>query len=117
MVFQGIEKSLQCSRTAPIFGVQMVSPITVSAARESDPLTGSQSTLGKSDCQGLLSALFKNRKKFVPSETKVCIPRNVFKRILHRSGRTSFSSQFRDPKSLLRLLTYRRRGLSASKAI
>jgi len=52
VVFQGIEKSLQGSRTAPIFGVQMVSPITVSAARESDPLTGSQSTLGTSDCQG-----------------------------------------------------------------
>ena len=76
-----------------------------------------KATLGTSDCQGWLSALFKNRKKFVPFETKVCIPRNVFKRILHRSGRTSFSSQFRDPKSLLRLLTYRRRGLSASKAI
>ena len=49
--FSGIEKSLQGSPTAPIFGVQTVSLVTVLAARE-DPLTGSQSTLGTSDCQG-----------------------------------------------------------------
>ena len=37
-----------------------------------------KATLGTSDCQGWLSALFKNRKKFVPFETKVCIPTNLF---------------------------------------
>ena len=94
-----------------------VSRVTVLAARESDPSAGSQSTLGMSDCQGLLSALFANWKKFVPFDPKVCISTNVFMRILHRSGRTRSSSQFRDPKSLLRLLIHRRRGLSASKAI
>ena len=102
MVFQGIEKSLQGSPTAPIFGVQTVLLVTVLAARESDPLAGSQSTLGTSDCQGVLSACFKNRKTFVPFELKACIAANLFERILHRSGRTRFSSQFRGPKSLLR---------------
>ena len=66
---------------------------------------------------GVAFCVFANLKKFVPFDPKVCIPTNVITRILHRSGRTRSSSQFRDPKSLLRLLNHRLRGLSASKAI
>lgn len=85
----------------------------VLAARVSDPLAGSKSTLGTSDCQGVLSALVANSKKFGAFATHVGDPPKVIERILHRSGRTRSSSQFRGPKSLFRLLSHRRRGLLA----
>ena len=92
--------------------VQMVSPITVLAARESDPLAGRNGSLGMSDCQGELSALRTILKRVGAFALKPCIAANLIKRTLHRSGRTSSSSQFRRPTSLLWLLTNRRRGLS-----
>ena len=57
------EKSLQILPTAPIFSVQAVPVVTVLAARESDPLAGSQGTLGMSDVRGCF-LLIKNPKKF-----------------------------------------------------
>jgi hypothetical protein len=79
------------------------------------PVGWQSSTPGMSDCQGVLSALFANWKKFVLFDPKVFMPSNEVMPILHRSGRARSSSQCLDPKSLLRLLTYRRRALSASR--
>ena len=61
---------------------------------------------------GELSALRTVLKRVGAFALKPCIAANLIKRILHRSGRTSSSSQFRRPTSLLWLLTNRRRGLS-----
>ena len=63
MVFQGIEKSLQGSRTSPIFGVQMVSSITVLAARESDPSAGSQSNPWHERLSGVAFCAFQKSEE------------------------------------------------------
>ena len=98
------KKSLQSPSIHPIFGVQTANTYHVSLSRqhwESDPVAGRKSSLGTSDCQGELSALFGFRKKFGLFATKVCDAANLFMRIPHRSGRTSFSSRFRRPSSLI----------------
>ena len=72
------EKSLQGCPTAPIFGVQTVSLVTVLAARESDPLAGRNCSLGMSDCQGELSALFRSLKIVGAFALMLCITTNLF---------------------------------------
>ena len=67
----------------------------------SDPVAGKNSSLGTSDCQGELSTLLRSLKKIGSFATKLCNGTNLFKRIPHRSGRTSFSSRFRRPSSLI----------------
>ena len=80
----------------------MVPLFTVLAARESDPLAGSQSTHGMSDCHGELSALRIVLKRLGAFAPKLCIAANLIKREPHRSGRASFSSRFRGLTSLIR---------------
>ena len=91
-VFQGIDKSLQGS-TPPYLGPDgmHLSRVTVVAARESDLLAGSQSTLGRSSGQGLHCELFKNRKTCVAFSSEVRTKSTVFIRKLYRSGVTSSS--------------------------
>ena len=46
--------------------------------RESDLVTGRNSSLGTSDCQGELSALFKSLKRVGAFALKPCIATNLF---------------------------------------
>ena len=56
----------------------MVPLFTVLAARESDPLAGSQSTHGMSDCHGELSAPFRSLKRVGAFALKLFIATNLF---------------------------------------
>ena len=46
--------------------------------RESDLVTGRNSSLGTSDCQGELSALFRSLKRVGAFALKLCIETNLF---------------------------------------
>ena len=46
--------------------------------RESDLVTGRNSSLGTSDCQGELSALFRSLKRVGAFALKLCIATNLF---------------------------------------
>ena len=99
------KKSLQTPARDPIFGAQAADAYHVSLSRqyrESDLVTGRNSSLGTSDCQGELSALFRCLKRVSAFAKSLCIAASLSKRIPHRSGGTLFSSRFRGLTSLIR---------------
>ena len=72
--------SLQTPAPAPIFGAQaaVVYHATLSRQyRESDLVTGRNSSLGTSDCHGELSALFRSLKRVGAFALKLCIATNL----------------------------------------
>ena len=72
--------SLQTPAPAPIFGGQaaVVYRATLSGQyRESDLVTGRNSSLGTSDCHGELSALFRSLKRVGAFALKLCIATNL----------------------------------------
>ena len=66
---------------ASIFGVQAADTYHVALSRqhrESDLVAGRNSSLGMSDCQGELSALFRSLKRVSAFALKLCIATNLF---------------------------------------
>ena len=75
------KKSLQTPVLAPIFSAQAANAYHLSLFRqhrESDLVAGRNSSLGMSDCQGELSALFRSLKRVGAFALKLCIATNLF---------------------------------------
>ena len=75
------KKMLRDLLLACIVGVQAASTYHVSLSRqhrESDLVAGRNSSLGTSDCQGELSALFRSLKRVGAFALKPCIATNLF---------------------------------------